>query len=116
MACQWISVERQNILHFRVLRGTTYVIVPLSTGVKFMQYLFEKKLLPPPPEELRRRAVIKVFCDEVFVVKARDFDALVYDKAVELALKSGTVIKAVKDKVELLYLKGIQSVYRLKDD
>jgi hypothetical protein len=90
----------------QVKKGFSYFIVPLSSGCKYKQYLFSLKSFPPPGEELSRQMWLKIYCDDIFVVRQKDFDRNIYDTAILLSILSGTVIEAVQGKVELYYVKG----------
>lgn len=106
VGCKWISVERTSVLHLDVQKGVTYFILPISSGCKFKQYLFNLKLFPPPAEEVVRSAVLKVFSEEIFIIKPREFDRKLYETAVMLSILSGRAIKTANGQVELYYIKG----------
>lgn len=106
VGCKWISVERTSVLQIDARKGVTYIILPISSGCKFKQYLFNLKAFPPPAEEVVRSAVLKVFAEDIFIMKPREFDRKLYETAVMLSILSGRAMKTANNQVELYYVKG----------
>lgn len=99
------SAERQNMVSANIEKDETYIVIPTSTGCKFLHFI-GRDTVTVALEELSRSVVVVIQSETSFDLERTEYDPEVYITGIALPIFSGKTFYAVPDKVVIYSLKG----------